>query len=88
MGSCNGCGDRMPSGQSGSLCALCIAKMVNYAHGDYDDENDPAVKLFKSKRDEREQPSAQSGCAVVVLAAAAVPAALAAVGMVVARLVG
>ena len=83
--SCNGCGERMPSGQSGQLCALCLAKMINYADGEYDDDNDPAIKLFKRKLAEQQKPAASNGCAVVVLAAVAVPAAMVAAGLLLAR---
>ncbi|MEV0648916.1 hypothetical protein AB0I28_27050 [Phytomonospora sp. NPDC050363] len=87
MAACNGCGERVDG--SGRLCALCIAKMVNYAEGDYHDENDPAVKLYNKKRDEMNSPkSSQGGCAVVVLAAMAVPAFLAAAGVGLASLFG
>lgn len=43
MAKCNACGNEVSEGR---LCALCAAKMVNYHNGDYDDENDPAVKLY------------------------------------------
>lgn len=90
MASCNGCGKSMPSGESGRLCTLCIAKMVNHAHGDYNEPDDPAVKLFNEKLAEMEsgKKPAQGGCAVVALALAAVPAALIAAGVVLARGVG
>lgn len=46
MATCDCCGERL-RGESGKICMLCIVKMKNYAEGDFDDENDPAVKLLK-----------------------------------------
>jgi len=43
MAECNACNGPVSEGR---LCALCMAKIVNYQNGDYDDENDPAIKLY------------------------------------------
>ncbi|AOS64735.1 hypothetical protein [Actinoalloteichus hymeniacidonis] len=89
MTSCTSCGDSISAG-SGKLCSLCIAKMVNYMEGDYDDDNDPAVKHLKKTIDgpSASRGSTQSGCAVVALAVAAVPALFTAGWLAVANLFG
>jgi len=73
----------MASGQSEGLCSLCLAKMVNYAQGEYDDENDPAVKRFKEAAAEYQSPKPppQGGCALLLVAITTFPAFLAAAGI-------
>ncbi|CAM3203006.1 hypothetical protein [Stackebrandtia soli] len=87
MATCNTCGDQMPTTQSGTICMLCIAKIVSWNDYEYDDENDPAVKWARAELDRPVQP-ARNGCAVVALALMAVPAVLAAVGIGMANLIG
>ncbi|MFI9596318.1 hypothetical protein [Nonomuraea sp. NPDC052265] len=83
MAKCNGCGNEVSEGK---LCALCAAKMVSYHNGDYDDENDPAVKLYHETAAKMNAPksssgAASSGCAFVLLAIVSVSAMLAAAGI-------
>ncbi|MFG1614358.1 hypothetical protein ACGFI3_16470 [Nonomuraea wenchangensis] len=86
MAQCNGCGGAVSEGK---LCALCIAKMVAYHDGGYDDENDPAVKLYHqtAAKMNANTSSSSSGCALVVLAITSVSAVLAAMGIGVENLV-
>ncbi|MEV4801400.1 hypothetical protein AB0K18_15445 [Nonomuraea sp. NPDC049421] len=72
----------------GSLCALCAAKMVAYHDGDYDDENDPAVKLYRETAAKMNSKSSSSGCALVVLALTSASAALAAAGIGIEHFIG
>ncbi|MEU4516447.1 hypothetical protein AB0G05_43750 [Nonomuraea wenchangensis] len=86
MAKCNGCGGEVSEGR---LCALCAAKMVAYHDGDYDDENDPAVKLYhQTAAKMNSNSSSSSGCALVVLALTSVSAALAATGIGIEHLIG
>ncbi|MEU6741435.1 hypothetical protein [Streptosporangium sandarakinum] len=86
MAKCNGCGDEVSGGR---LCALCAAKMVNYHNGDYDDENDPAVKLYRETAAKMNSPKPPSGgCALVVLAITSLSAVLAAAGIGIENLIG
>lgn len=86
MAKCNGCRSEV---SEGSLCPLCAAKMVAYHDGDYDDENDPAVKLYHQTAAKMNSgSSSSSGCALVVLALTSVSAALAATGIGVEHLIG
>ncbi|GAA3132665.1 MULTISPECIES: hypothetical protein [Nonomuraea] len=85
MAKCNGCGGEVSEGR---LCALCAAKMVAYHDGDYDDENDPAVKLYRETAAKMNSNSSSSGCALVVLALTSASAALAAAGIGIEHFIG
>ncbi|MET8861765.1 hypothetical protein ABZW11_02295 [Nonomuraea sp. NPDC004580] len=85
MAKCNGCGRDV---SEGSLCALCAAKMVAYHDGDYDDENDPAVKLYRETAAKMNAKSSSNGCALVVLALTSASAALAAAGIGIEHFIG
>ncbi|THV24358.1 hypothetical protein [Glycomyces paridis] len=83
MAVCNICKQSMSG--PGQACALCLAKMINYAEGEYHDTDDPAVKRFNeelAKQSGPRAPQQSGGCAVVALAALAIPAALAVLGAV------
>ncbi|RSN05819.1 hypothetical protein DMB42_28275 [Nonomuraea sp. WAC 01424] len=77
----------------GSLCALCAAKMVSYHDGDFDDENDPAVRLYHqtaarmNSAKSSSSPSA-GGCALVLVAVTSLSALLAAAGIGIESLMG
>lgn len=86
MAKCNGCGTEV---SAGNLCALCAAKMISYHDGDYDDENDPAVKLYHQTAAKMNSPKpASGGCALVVLAITSLSALLAAVGIGIEHVIG
>ncbi|MFG3437443.1 hypothetical protein ACGF0J_09385 [Nonomuraea sp. NPDC047897] len=86
MAKCNGCGNEVSQGQ---LCALCAAKMISYHDGDYDDENDPAVKLYHKTAAAMNSPKPTSGgCALVVLAITSLSTVLAAAGIGIENLIG
>lgn len=90
MAKCNACGDEVSEGK---LCALCIAKMISRHDGDYDDENDPAVRLYHetaAKMNSPKSPSgpASGGCVLVVLAITSLSAALAAAGIGIGNFIG
>ncbi|CAM3161332.1 hypothetical protein [Stackebrandtia soli] len=88
MATCKICNERMANHDSGSICALCVAKIINWNHYEYDDDNDPAVKWAKRELLEKpNKPAAQNGCAVVALALMAIPAVLTAAGIGVANLI-
>jgi len=82
VANCHTCGERMANDQSGSSCSLCLAKMINYAQGEYHDENDPAVQRFKKAAAEYQSPKStpQGGCALL-FAVMTFPAFLAAAGI-------
>ncbi|GAA3692518.1 hypothetical protein GCM10022224_067740 [Nonomuraea antimicrobica] len=86
MAKCNaGCGREVSEG----FCALCAAKMVSYHDGDYDDENDPAVKRYHEITAKMNSPKPPSGgCALVVLAITSLSAVLAAAGIGIENLIG
>lgn len=73
----------------GEVCDACVGKITARAAGRPSDVNDPAVREFDAEfskfgLDPNAPPrtSAQSGCAILAFAVAAVPAALAALGVV------
>ncbi|MEU7991573.1 hypothetical protein AB0B56_42795 [Streptosporangium canum] len=79
MAKCNGCKKEVSEGK---LCSLCIAKMISYHDGDYNDENDPAVRLYHETAAKMNSPKPSSdGCALVLFAIMSLSAILAAAGI-------
>ncbi|MEV4745843.1 hypothetical protein AB0K21_05655 [Streptosporangium sp. NPDC049248] len=86
MAKCNGCGNEVSEGR---LCALCAAKMISYHDGDYNDENDPAVKLYRETAAKMNSPKPPSGgCALFLFAITSLSALLAAAGIGIEHFIG
>ncbi len=78
-----------PVKAAGVVCDSCAGKIYDRSKGRPVDEDHPAVREFDSEMEKygytpssSSQKSNQSGCAVLVLAIAAIPAAVAVLGVI------